>query len=263
MAEKVTVKTREEIELIRQSSLLVSKALGALKPYIQPGVSTQQLDIIAETFIRDHGGVPAFKGYSPSFSSTPFPATLCTSINEEVVHGMPSDKRILQDGDIIAIDCGVLLNGYFGDSAYTFSVGEISPKKQRLLQVTREALYKGIEQAKAGNRVGDISFAVQRHVEVMGFSVVREMVGHGLGKSLHEPPEVPNYGRKNAGMKLVEGVVIAIEPMINMGKRHIKVADDGWTVFATDKQPSAHFEHSIVVGTERPEILSTFAFIEN
>lgn len=263
MGNQVILKAPEEIELIRQSSLLVSKTLGELNKHIRPGVSTLELDTIAETFIRDHGGVPAFKDYQASFGETPFPGSLCTSLNEAVVHGIPSASDILEDGDIISVDCGVLMNGYYGDSAYTFAVGEVSSKKRRLMQVTKESLYKGIEMAKAGNRLGDIAYAVQKHAERYGYSVVREMVGHGLGKSLHEAPEVPNHGRRRTGLKLTEGMVIAIEPMINLGKRFIKVADDGWTVVATDKQPSAHYEHSIAITKGQPEILSTFEYIEN
>ena len=261
--ERVVYKTEEEIEKIRESSLLVGKTLGEVGKHVQPGVSTYELDQIAETFIRDHGAVPAFKDYKASFADIPFPGSLCTSVNEEVVHGIPSRKVILQEGDIISIDCGVLLNGYYGDSAYTFSVGKISSKKQRLLDVTKAALYKGIEKAVAGNRIGDVSNAIQRHAETYGYSIVKEMVGHGLGQSLHEPPEVPNYGRRRSGMKLKEGLVIAIEPMINMGRRFIKVAADDWTVFATDRHPSAHFEHAIVIRKDKADILSTFEFIEN
>jgi methionyl aminopeptidase len=261
--EKPVLKTPEEIELIRQSSLLVSKALGELRKHIRPGVSTLELDQFAESYIRDHGGVPAFKNYSPSFSDTPFPYSLCISLNDEVVHGFPSAKRILKEGDIVSIDCGVQLNGYFGDSAYTFTVGEVSKDKQKLLEVTKQALYRGIEQAKAGGRMGDISFAIQTYAERHGFSIVREMVGHGLGKELHEAPEVPNYGRKNSGVKLQTGMVLAIEPMINMGKRFIQIAQDGWTVYATDRKPSAHFEHSIAIQNGSPLILTTFEFIEN
>ncbi|MEM6644469.1 MAG: type I methionyl aminopeptidase [Bacteroidota bacterium] len=260
---KIHLKTPEEVELIRESSLLVGKTLGEVGKHVKPGVSTLELDEIAETFIRDHGATPAFKNYQASFGETPFPGTLCTSLNEEVVHGMPSAKQILKEGDIISIDCGVKLNGYYGDSAYTFAVGEISAKKKRLMEVTKTALYKGIEQAKVGNKLGDISNAIQRYVEGYGFSVVREMVGHGLGKNLHEAPEVPNYGRKRSGIPLQEGLVIAIEPMINMGKRFIKIAQDGWTVFSTDRQPSAHYEHCIVIQKDKAEILSTFEFIEN
>ena len=260
---EIRLKREEEIELIRESSLLVGKTLGELKKHIVPGVSTQKLDEIAETFIRDHGAIPGFKDYAPSFGESPFPSTLCTSVNEEVVHGMPSENRILEEGDIISIDCGVLKNGYYGDSAYTFAVGEISSKKRRLMDVTKEALYKGIEKAVAGNRLGDISHAIQRHAETYGYSIVREMVGHGLGQNLHEPPEVPNYGRRRTGMKLEEGLVIAIEPMINLGRRFIKVANDGWTVYATDRKASAHYEHCIVIRKDKAEILSTFDYIEN
>ncbi len=263
MADSIILKSSEEVELIRQSSLLVGQTLGELKKYIVPGVSTMKLDVVAETFIRDHGAIPAFKDYNPHFGKFPFPGSLCTSINEEVVHGIPSEQRILREGDLISIDCGVLMNGYYGDSAYTFSVGEISAKKLRLMQVTKESLYKGIEMAVVGNRVGDIAFAVQKHAERFGYSVVREMVGHGLGKNLHEGPEVPNFGKKRSGPLLTDGMVIAIEPMINMGKRYIKVANDGWTVVSTDRQPSAHYEHSIAIVNGKPEILSTFAFIEN
>lgn len=262
MSNKPTFKTEEEVELIRQSSLLVGKTLAEVAKYIHPGVSTMELDQIAETFIRDHGAIPAFKNHAPSFSQTPFPGTLCTSLNEVVVHGMPSGEAILKEGDIISVDCGVLMNGYYGDSAYTFPVGEVDARLGRLLRATKQSLYKGIEKAVVGARVGDISHAVQRHVEQMGYSVVREMVGHGLGKNLHEPPEIPNYGRRRSGAKLQEGMVINIEPMINLGRRFIQVATDGWTVYATDYKPSAHFEHTVVVRKDHAEILSTFDFIE-
>lgn len=264
MAEGTVIyKTPEEVELIRESSLLVGKTLGELKKHIQPGVNTLELDQIAETFIRDHGGVPAFKDYDASFGDSPFPFSLCVSMNEVVVHGFPSASRYLEEGDIVSIDCGVLKNGYYGDSAYTFAVGEISAKKRRLLEVTKEALYKGIEQAVVGNRLGDVSYAIQRHVETYGYSIVREMVGHGLGKNLHEAPEVPNYGKRRTGLKLQEGLVIAIEPMINMGRRFIATAADGWTVYAKDLKPSAHFEHSILIRNGKADILSTFEYIEN
>lgn len=259
----VIYKTPEEVELIRESSLLVGKTLGELNKHIQPGANTLELDRIAETFIRDHGGIPAFKDYDASFGDSPFPYSLCVSLNEVVVHGMPSASRYLEEGDIVSIDCGVLKNGYYGDSAYTFAVGEISAKKRRLLEVTKESLYKGIEQAVAGNRLGDVSYAIQKHVETFGYSIVREMVGHGLGKSLHEAPEVPNYGKRKTGLKLQEGLVIAIEPMINMGKRFIDTASDGWTVYAKDLKPSAHFEHSILIRNGKADILSTFEYIEN
>jgi methionyl aminopeptidase len=262
MGEKITYKTPEEIERIRESSLLVSKTLGLVGDLIQPGVSTLVLDQKAEEFIRDHNGIPAFKNYKPSFSETPFPASLCISINDEVVHGMPSKDRLLKEGDIVSVDCGVLLNEFFGDSAYTFAVGEINAKRRKLLEVTKESLMKGIERAIDGNPLGEVSFAIQRHAETYGFSVVREMVGHGLGRNLHEPPEVPNFGRRKSGVKLHKGMVLAIEPMINMGRRHIKVASDGWTVYATDHQPSAHFEHTIVVREGKAEVLTTFEFIE-
>jgi len=257
------LKTEEEIELIRESSLLVGKTLGELKQHITPGVSTLKLDEIAETFIRDHGAIPAFKNHNPSFASSPFPGSLCISINEEVVHGMPAAQKALEEGDIVSIDCGVCLEGYYGDSAYTFAVGEISPKKKKLLEVTKEALLKGIQHAIAGKRLGEISYAIQKHVEQFGFSIVREMVGHGLGTNLHEPPEVPNFGRRRSGVKLQEGMVLAVEPMVNMGKRFIETASDGWTIYAKDHFPSAHFEHSIAVGKETVDILSTFEYIEN
>lgn len=263
MAEQIILKTEEEIELIRTSSLLVGKTLGELKKHIKPGVSTMELDQIAETFIRDHGGIPAFKNYDAAFADYPFPGSLCTSVNEQVVHGIPSDKVILKDGDLISIDCGVLMNEYYGDSAYTFAVGEVSSKKLRLMQVTKESLYKGIEQIEVGKRVGDISYAVQKHAERYGYSVVREMVGHGLGRSLHEAPEIPNYGKRRSGVKLMNGMVFAIEPMINLGKRFIKIDTDGWTVLSTDRQPSAHYEHSVAIVNGKAEILSTFEFIEN
>ena len=263
MAEQIILKTEEEIELIRTSSLLVGKTLGELKKHIKPGVTTMELDQIAETFIRDHGGIPAFKNYDAAFADYPFPGSLCTSVNEQVVHGIPSDKVVLKDGDLISIDCGVLMNEYYGDSAYTFSVGEVSSKKLRLMQVTKESLYKGIEQIEVGKRVGDISYAVQKHAERYGYSVVREMVGHGLGRSLHEAPEIPNYGKRRSGVKLMNGMVFAIEPMINLGKRFIKIDTDGWTVLSTDRQPSAHYEHSVAIIKGKAEILSTFEFIEN
>lgn len=263
MAEQIILKTEEEIELIRTSSLLVGKTLGELKKHIKPGVTTMELDQIAETFIRDHGGIPAFKNYDAAFADYPFPGSLCTSVNEQVVHGIPSDKVVLKDGDLISIDCGVLMNEYYGDSAYTFSVGEVSSKKLRLMQVTKESLYKGIEQIEVGKRVGDISYAVQKHAERYGYSVVREMVGHGLGRSLHEAPEIPNYGKRRSGVKLMNGMVFAIEPMINLGKRFIKIDTDGWTVLSTDRQPSAHYEHSVAIINGKAEILSTFEFIEN
>lgn len=248
-------KNIEEIEHLRKSSLLVARTLAEVAKHIEPGVTTKKLDAIAEAYILDHGAKPAFKGYNG------FPATLCMSPNEQVVHGIPNETP-LKDGDIISVDCGVLLNGYFGDSAYTFSIGEISEEIKLLLKVTKESLYKGIEQAVHGKRLGDISFAIQQHAEAHGYGVVRELVGHGIGKSLHEAPEVPNYGKRGAGLKLQEGLVIAIEPMINMGRRQIKSWSDGWTITTVDNKASAHFEHTIVIKKEKADILSSFEFIE-
>lgn len=262
MAE-VTLKTEAEIDAIRESATLVGKTLGEVKKWIKPGESTLKIDRIAEEFIRDHGGRPAFKDYHADFAETPFPFSLCVSINEEVVHGFSSDTRILKEGDIVSIDCGVEMNGFFGDSAYTFPVGKISAKKQRLLDVTKASLYKGIEKAAAGIRLGEVSNAIQRHVELYGYSIVKEMVGHGLGRNLHEPPEVPNYGKRRSGPVLQSGMVLAIEPMVNMGRSEIEVGDDGWTIFAKDRSTSAHFEHDVVIREGKAEILSTFSFIES
>jgi methionyl aminopeptidase len=248
-------KTKEEIELIRLSSLLVGRTLAAVATEIKPGITTAAIDKIAETFIMDNGGKPAFKGYRG------FPGTLCVSPNAQVVHGIPG-KYVLQDGDVISVDCGVVMNGFYGDSAYTFPVGNVKPEILKLLRVTKESLYKGLEKAVAGGRLGDISEAVQFHAESNGFSIVRELVGHGVGKSLHEDPEVPNYGRKGSGPKLAEGLVIAIEPMVNMGKRNIRQERDGWTITTADGLPSAHFEHTIAVGANKADILSSFEEIE-
>ncbi len=259
---EIAIRTEMEIAMIRQSSLLVGKTLGEVGKHIFPGANTLKLDTIAEEFIRDHGGIPAFKNYRSSTDAGPFPYTLCISLNEEVVHGMPSESRFLEEGDIVSVDCGVLMNGYYGDSAFTFPVGEVSPKKSRLLKVTREALEKGIEEVKEGNRLGDLSHAIQFHTESNGYSIVREMVGHGIGKELHEPPEVPNYGRKRSGLLLEAGMVLAIEPMVNMGKRRISLGKDRWTIFATDRQPSAHFEHTVAVRKDGCEVLSTFDLID-
>ncbi|MEM9022230.1 MAG: type I methionyl aminopeptidase [Bacteroidota bacterium] len=248
-------KTDEEVELVRESSLLVSKTLAKLAGMIRPGVTTLELDQVAEAYIRDHQGVPGFKDYNG------FPNTLCVSRNAEVVHGIPSDQPLV-DGDVVSIDCGVLKNGFYGDSAYTFEVGEVKEEVRELLRVTKECLYRGIDAAVAGNRIGDIGFAVQQHAEAHGFGVVRELVGHGLGKNLHESPEVPNYGKRGRGQKLQEGLVIAIEPMINLGGRAVRQAKDGWTILTRDGLPSAHFEHDIVVRKGKAEVLSTFEFIE-
>lgn len=260
---QVVIRTEEEIDLIRESSLLVGKTLGEVSKHVAPGANTLKLDAIAEQFIRDNGGIPAFKGYVASSDVGPFPFSLCISVNEEVVHGMANKNKFLKEGDIVAIDCGVLKNGYFGDSAYTFKVGEVSPKKSRLLKVTLESLHRGLEKAVDGGWLGDISQAIQSHVEVHGYSVVREMVGHGIGNELHMPPEIPNYGRRKTGLKLQTGMVFAIEPMVNLGKRRIKTLDDGWTIVTTDGMPSAHYEHTIVVRAGKCEILSSHDFILN
>ena len=248
-------KTEEEIDLIRESSLLVAKTHAEIAGLIKPGITTLALDKIAEEFIRDNGGIPAFKGYGG------FPNTLCMSPNDQVVHGIPSDK-VLEDGEILSVDCGVVMNCYYGDSAFTYEVGEVDAETKQLLKVTKESLYKGIEMAVSGNRIGDIGYAVQKHAESFGYGVVRELVGHGVGKNLHESPEVPNYGRRGRGAKLQEGLVIAIEPMINMGTRKIIQHNDGWTITTFDNKPSAHFEHTIVVRKGKAEILSSFKEIE-
>jgi methionyl aminopeptidase len=249
------LKTDEEIGLLRESNMLVSKTLAEIALLIKPGVTTLYLDKVAETFIRDNGAEPAFKGYGG------FPGTLCTSVNDEVVHGIPSDY-VLKEGDIISVDCGVILNGWYGDSAYTFAVGEIDSDVRRLLDYTKESLDEGVKEAIAGNRVGDISWAVQNKAESGGFSVVRELVGHGLGKRLHEPPEVPNYGKRGTGPKMEKGLVICIEPMINLGKKETVQMSDGWTIRTVDGRPSAHFEYAIAVDKGRADVLTTFKFVE-
>lgn len=255
----IYLKTREEIELMRESALMVSRTLALIAREIKPGVTSLSLDKLAEEYIRDNGGVPAFKGYGSR--NNPFPATLCISVNEAVVHGFPTNTP-LKEGDIISVDCGVKKNGYFGDHAYTFAVGEIKPEVQKLIDVTKECLYKGIEQMVSGNRIGDVSYAIQQHAEKNGFGVVRELVGHGLGKSLHEEPEVPNYGKRGDGPKLKEGMVLAVEPMINMGTKNIKQLKDGWTIITADGKPSAHFEHDVAIVDGKAEILSSYTFIE-
>ena len=246
----------DEIEQIRQADLLVSKTLAEMGKILKPGISTLQLDKIAEEFIRDHGAEPAFKGYEG------FPATLCISENNKIVHGIPSEKIIIKDGDIVSIDCGTILNGFFGDSAYTFPVGEVDEEKLKLMKATRDGLYRGIEAAMAGNRIGDIGFAVQSHVENLGYTVVKELVGHGVGRHLHEKPQVPNYGQRGNGKKIKNGLVIAIEPMINMGSKEVQIADDGWTFSTLDGKPSAHFEHSIAIRNGKADILSDFEMID-
>ena len=248
-------KTDEEIELLREANLLVSKTLAEIAGFIRPGVTTRYLDGIAEAFIRDNGGVPGFKGYGG------FPATLCTSVNDEVVHGIPSDNP-LNDGDILSVDCGVILNGWYGDTAYTFPVGNIDDKARRLLEYTRASLEEGVKEAVSGNRIGDISYAIQSKAESGGYSVVRELVGHGLGRRLHEPPEVPNFGKRGSGQKLLKGLVICIEPMINLGRKETKQMRDGWTIKTVDGKPSAHFEYAVAVDSGKADILSTFEYIE-
>ena len=248
-------KTQEEIELIRESSLLVAKTLAEVARKIRPGITTIELDRVAEEFILDHQALPAFKDYNG------FPNALCISVNSQVVHGIPGSYE-LKDGDVVSVDCGVLKNKFYGDSAYTFPVGEVSEEILRLLKTTRESLYKGIEKAVAGNRVGDISAAVQEHAESHGYSVVRELVGHGVGRFLHEKPEVPNYGKRGSGMILKEGLVIAIEPMINMGTRAVIHERDGWTVRTSDGKPSAHFEHTVAIRKGEADILSSFKMVE-
>lgn len=249
------IRTAEEIELIRESNLIVSKTLGELAKVVKSGVTTEKLDKIAEEFIRDNHAEPGFLGYQG------FPKTLCTSVNSQVVHGIPSDVE-LKEGDIVSIDCGVLKNGYYGDSAYTFPVGEISGEVKKLLDTTRESLMKGVEVAVQGKRVGDIGYAVQTYCEDAGFSVVRELVGHGLGTQLHESPEVPNYGRRGRGPKLVSGMVICIEPMINLGKKEVVQENDGWTIRTRDNHYSAHYELAVAIQKGEPDILSTFKYIE-
>jgi methionyl aminopeptidase len=248
-------RTNEEVELLRKSNQLVSKTLAEMASLIQPGITTLSLDRIAETFIRDNGAIPAFKGYNG------FPNTLCTSVNDEVVHGIPSGY-ILKEGDIVSIDCGVVLNGYYGDSAYTFAVGTISDEVRKLLEFTRESLEDGVKEAIAGNRIGDISFAVQAKAESGGYSVVRELVGHGLGTKLHEAPEVPNYGKRGTGPKMMKGLVICIEPMINLGTKETLQMRDGWTIKTADGKPSAHFEYAVAVDKGKADVLTTFKYIE-
>ena len=251
----IYIKTDAEVELLRESNLLVSKTLAEVAGHIRPGVTTLQLDSIAETFIIDHGALPAFKGYAG------FPATLCTSVNDEVVHGIPSDYS-LRDGDIISVDCGVILNGYYGDSAFTFTVGEVKPEIIRLLEYTRASLEAGVMEAITGNRVGDISNAVQTKAESGGYSVVRTLVGHGIGKHLHEGPEVPNFGKRGTGSRLERNLVICIEPMINLGIKNTRVGSDGWTVRTGDGKPSAHYEYAVAVRDGKSDLLTTYEYIE-
>ncbi len=251
----IILKTDEEIEFMRDANRLVGMTLGELSHHIRPGVTTLQLDRIAEEFIRDHGAIPTFLGYGG------FPNSICTSVNENVVHGIPNNKP-LQEGDVVSVDCGTQLRGFCGDSAYTFCVGEVDEKVRELLRVTKESLYKGIEQAQADKRIGDIGSTIQTCCEQKGFSVVRELVGHGIGRQMHEAPEVPNYGRRGTGPLIKNGMCIAIEPMINMGGKKVVFENDGWTVRTKDRKPSAHFEHTIAIRNGKADILSTFEFIQ-
>lgn len=251
----VKIKTAEEIEIMRQSALIVSRTLGLMAEKIGPGVTPIELDKIAYEYIKDQGAEPAFLGFDG------FPNSLCISVNEAVVHGIPG-KTPLREGDIVSIDCGAVKNGFYGDHAYSFAIGDVSPEAKKLLMVTKESLYLGIAQTLAGNRMGDIGFAVQHHAEKNGFGVVRELVGHGLGTDMHEDPQVPNYGKRGRGKKIVNGMVLAIEPMINMGTKEILMLDDDWTIVTADKKYSAHFEHDVAVVDGKPDILSTFDYVE-
>ena len=249
------LKSGEEVELLRENALIVSKALARVAEYIKPGVSTRLLDRIAEEYILSEGAVPGFKGYNG------YPSTLCVSINDEIVHGIPGD-RVLKNGDIVSIDCGSLKNGFYGDSAFTFEVGDVKPEVRDLLKRTRESLFLALQAAVAGKRVGDISGSVQEYVESFGYSVVRELVGHGIGKKLHEKPDIPNFGRRGTGPKLQDGLVICIEPMINLGTKNVIQSKDGWTIRTADGMPSAHFELTAVVRKDQADVLSTFSFVE-
>ncbi|MFK5958096.1 MAG: type I methionyl aminopeptidase [Lutibacter sp.] len=250
----IIIKTSEEIELMRESALIVSKTLGMLAKEVKPGVSTLYLDKLAEDFIREQGAIPGFLGLYD------FPNTLCMSPNAQIVHGIPNRKP-LKDGDIISIDCGALKNGFYGDHAYTFEVGNVAEETKKLLQITKESLYAGIREFKIGNRVGDVGFAIQNYCEKHGYGIVRELVGHGLGSVMHEDPEMPNYGRRGRGKKFIEGMVVAIEPMVNMGTHQINQLNDGWTILTKDGKPSAHFEHDIAIINGKPELLSTFKYV--
>ncbi len=252
----IFLKTDEEIELLRISNQIVAKTLAEMAKIIKPGISTEQLNKVADEFMRDNGAIPGFLGYSG------FPKSICTSVNEQVVHGIPSEKVILEDGDIISVDCGAYKNGFHGDSAYTFCVGDVKPEIIQLLRTTKESLYKGIEQAQEGRRLGDLGNAIQTYCEERGYSVVREMIGHGVGKNLHESPEVPNYGKKGNGIMLKSGMTIAIEPMINLGAKNLVFEKDGWTTRTIDRKVSAHFEHSIAIRRGKADILSSFEYIE-
>jgi len=247
-------KTAEQIELMRQSALIVSKTLGMIASEIKPGVTTLHLDKLAEEFIRDNGAVPGFLGLYGC------PSTLLTSVNDQIVHGLPTNRPI-EEGDIVSVDCGAIMNEYYGDHAYTFEIGDVAPETKKLLQITKESLYVGIREFKIGNRVEDVGNAIQKYTEAHGYGVVRELVGHGLGKTMHEGPEMPNYGKRGRGKLFVEGLVVAIEPMINMGTKNIKQLKDGWTIVTRDGKPSAHFEHDVAIVNGKPELLSTFAYV--
>ncbi len=253
----IYLKTEEEIELLRENNILVSKTLAEVGRHIKPGVTTKQLDKIADEFIRSHGATPAFLGYQG------YPASITVSVNEQVVHGIPSDDIVIREGDIVSVDVGTFMKGFVGDSAYTFAVGEVSAESRRLMEVTKEALYRGTAQAKAGNRVGDISAAVQDYAESFGYGVVRELEGHGLGRKMHEGPGVPNYGLRGRGPMLKEGMVICIEPMITMGSRAIVFERDGWTVRTRDRKPAAHYEFAVAIRKDGPDVLTDFSIIEN
>ncbi len=252
---KIVLKSADEIEILRENAIIVSKTLAEVAKHIEPGVKTITLDRIAEQVILSQGAVPGFKGYRG------FPGTLCVSVNEEVVHGIPGE-RVLKHGDIVSIDCGCLKNGFYGDSAYTFAVGEITPEVTQLLKRTRESLLKAVEVAVPGKRVGDISATVQEYVESFGYSVVRELVGHGIGKQLHEKPDIPNFGRRGSGMKLQEGMTICIEPMINLGTKNVVQSNDGWTIRTADRMPSAHFELTVAIVRGQADVSSTFSYVE-
>ncbi|PCI33283.1 MAG: type I methionyl aminopeptidase [Flavobacteriaceae bacterium] len=251
----IIIKSAEQIEIMRESALMVSKTLGIIAKEVKPGVTTLFLDKIAEEYIRDNGGIPGFLGLYD------FPNTLCMSPNAQVVHGIPNDTPLVE-GDIISIDCGVLKNGYYGDHAYTFEVGEVAAETKKLIEVTKQSLYEGIRQFKAGNRVGDVGFAIQNYCEKHGYGIVRELVGHGLGIEMHEEPEMPNYGRRGRGKKFIEGMVVAIEPMVNMGTHQINQLKDGWTILTKDNKPSVHFEHDVAIVNGKPELLSTFKYVD-
>ena len=250
----IITKTREEIELMRESALVVSRTLGMLAKEIKPGITTNKLNDMAEEYIRSQDAIPGFLGLYDC------PSTLLTSVNEAVVHGLPTNVP-LKEGDIVSVDCGAIKNEFYGDHAYTFEVGEVNPETKKLLQITKESLYVGIRELKVGNRVGDVGYAIQNYCEAHGYGVVRELVGHGIGRKMHEDPEMPNYGRRGRGKKFIEGMTVAIEPMINLGTHRVKQLSDGWTIVTLDGRPSAHFEHNIAIVDSKPELLSTFNYV--